>query len=228
MTSSVSVPEHTYNHLPFPRLPKATLHPRLPAGSMRTFPTMRAVWTVLSLACAVSAQTLSDNQVQQVKSNLASVAKQRYLSCTRLSVYLTRAILSWEVGARMQALLSLDTPSFSTLNATVPPPHSAPSSLSDVLDSAKAVLSNVSSSSGPHSLFPSDGSAGDPASTGIGILIANWTGQSGNYSGAAQSEVEFLLGQVPRWSNGAISQRTSEPQLWSVWNARCSISYGSL
>jgi rhamnogalacturonyl hydrolase YesR len=116
----------------------------------------------------------------------------------------------------MQALLSLDTPSFSALNSTVPPSTKPPSSLSDVLSSAKSVLSNAPSGNGPHSLFPDDGSAADPASTGIGLLIANWTGQSGDYAGALESEVDFLLNKAPRSSKGAISHRTSQAQLWFV------------
>jgi hypothetical protein len=121
---------------------------------------------------------------------------------------------SWEIGTRMQALLSLDTPSFSALNSTVPPPKNAPSSLSDVLGSAKSVLSNAPSGNGPHSLFSDDSSAGDPASTGIGLLIANWTGQSGSYASQAHSEIDYLLNQAPRGPDGVISHRASEVQLW--------------
>jgi hypothetical protein len=117
----------------------------------------------------------------------------------------------------MEALLSLDTPSFSVLNSTVPPPKKAPNSLDDVLGSAKSVLSQAPTGNGPKPLFDNDSSAADPASTGIGILIANWTGQSGDYANAAENQIDYLLNKAPRAPNGAISHRADEAQLWSVF-----------
>jgi hypothetical protein len=65
--------------------PKAT-HYSI-ASPVPSSPGMHTVWTVLALISAlgtVPAQTLSDSQVQQVKSNLASVAKQRYVRALSL------------------------------------------------------------------------------------------------------------------------------------------------
>ncbi|CCO33654.1 hypothetical protein BN14_07739 [Rhizoctonia solani AG-1 IB] len=61
-----------------------------------------------------------------------------------------------------------------------------------------------------------DGSAADPASNGVGVLIANWTGASGaNYAQAAADQLTYLLTVTPRAPNGAISHRADEAQLWS-------------
>ena len=68
-----------------------------------------------------------------------------------------------------------------------------------------------------------DGSAADPASNGITMLLANWTGQSTpdsvnegvDYATAAKSQLDFLYSDnVPKTSDGAISHRTSQVQLW--------------
>ena len=60
-----------------------------------------------------------------------------------------------------------------------------------------------------------DGSAADPASIGVSVLLANWTGQGGlDYAGAAKDQLDFLLLSVPRTSDGAISHRVSQVQLW--------------
>ncbi|KAL4076573.1 Six-hairpin glycosidase-like protein [Scleroderma yunnanense] len=64
-----------------------------------------------------------------------------------------------------------------------------------------------------------DGAAGDPASIGVAVLLTNWTGQGKvdglDYAEAARDQLEFLLMNVPRTSDGAISHRTDEVQLWS-------------
>lgn len=137
-------------------------------------------------------------------------------------------LLSWEYGTREQALLELDTPSFSVLTAndstSVPPPTSAPSSLDTVLSLISTIVSNRSqtisseSLSEPQPFFPDDGSAADPASNGVAALIANWTGQSNSsidFASAASGELQFLLTKVPRAGNGALSHRVSQVQLWS-------------
>jgi len=69
-------------------------------------------------------------------------------------------------------------------------------------------------------LIPSDGSAGDPASIGISILLANWTGQTNgngtNFASAVRDQLDFLLNVAPRTPDGAISHRVSIVQLWYV------------
>lgn len=109
---------------------------------------------------------------------------------------------------------------------TLPPPASIPDSLesSGSLISffaiAKQIVTNRTVSNnntvGPQPLI-ADGSAADPASIGVSVLLANLTGQDAgqvNYSGAATDQLNFLLQDVPRTSDGAISHRVSEVQLW--------------
>jgi hypothetical protein len=74
-------------------------------------------------------------------------------------------------------------------------------------------------------LFIGDTSVGDPASAGVAVLIANWTnfqsGQQEDYAGAATAQVQYLLGpEVPKTSDGAISHRVSQIQLWYVQYVR--------
>jgi hypothetical protein len=69
------------------------------------------------------------------------------------------------------------------------------------------------------SLVANDGSTGDPASIGMPVMLANWTGQSAdglNYAQAAQDEFNFLLFNVSKTNDGALSHRASELQLWCV------------
>ncbi len=70
----------------------------------------------------------------------------------------------------------------------------------------------------PQPLMP-DGSAADPASIGVCVLIANWTKAGGgnlDYAGAAKAQIDYLFTMVPRTSDGAISHRESQLQLWYV------------
>ncbi|PPQ86599.1 hypothetical protein CVT24_009649, partial [Panaeolus cyanescens] len=64
-----------------------------------------------------------------------------------------------------------------------------------------------------------DGSAADPASIGVCVVLANWTGRGEtdglDYAGAAKDQLDFLLERVPRTADGAISHRVSEVQLWN-------------
>ncbi|KAI0044627.1 hypothetical protein FA95DRAFT_1496728 [Auriscalpium vulgare] len=155
-----------------------------------------------------SAQSLTDDQVNAVKQRLAE-----------------GAIGSWELGMRTQTLLEVDSPNFSvlTVGATVPPSiplnSSASSSLSEVFAIVKNVVSeqNNTKPTNGEPLVDGDSSAGDPASLGAAVLLANWTGQGGeDFAGAARRQVEYLCGSaVPKTADGAISHRVSQLQLWS-------------
>lgn len=131
---------------------------------------------------------------------------------------------SWELGTRSQAILSMNATEYSVLfhSTPLPPPSSVPSSLSNDLapmfDIARTIVANRTSSNknatGPQPLIQ-DGSAADPASIGVAVLLANWTGQGGeDYAGAAKDQLDFLQFKVPRTSDGAISHRVSQVQLW--------------
>lgn len=71
-----------------------------------------------------------------------------------------------------------------------------------------------------------DDAAGDPASLMIGIMILGLTNKKGSkpysrkyYLKIAKRQLRFLLDEVPRTSEGAISHRVAEVQLWSVKQA---------
>ncbi|KAK7050887.1 hypothetical protein VNI00_004999 [Paramarasmius palmivorus] len=130
---------------------------------------------------------------------------------------------SWELGTRAEALLEHDAPEFSVFGSQVPPPQSIPDELQTAVDPvisiARNVLSNRAQSNnnarGPQP-FMQDGSAADPASIGVAVLLANWTRQGGNdYAGAAKDQLDFLYQSVPRASDGALSHRVDSVQLWS-------------
>ena len=134
---------------------------------------------------------------------------------------------SWELGTRSQALLELNVPAYSVLSSRqpLPPAPTIPLNLTDsmnaVLGIAHAVVANRSISNGnitgPQPLM-NDSSAGDPASIGMAVLLAGYTGQwfkdGLNYAGAAQDQLDYLLQVVPHTSDGAISHLPHQIQLW--------------
>jgi hypothetical protein len=179
---------------------------------------------LLGVGTALS-QNLSDVQLSIVSARLAEGAKARSELFNTLSsqTYLI-SCSSWELGTRSQAILSLNGTAFSVLSPStpLPPPSSVPTSLSSALqpffDIARTVVAGRAASNnnatGPQALIQ-DSSAADPASIGVAVLLANWTGQGGeDYAGAAKDQLDYLQFQVPRTSDGAISHRTSQVQLW--------------
>jgi len=168
------------------------------------------VYTAAFTWASVWAQSLSDADISLVEDRLAEGAQ-----------------ASWELGTRSQALLELNAKSYSVLSGnSLPPPSTISTNLADpmstVLSIAKSVVSNRSTSNsgkvGPQPLM-NDSAAGDPTSLGMVVLLANWTGQQRtdgfDYAGAAQDQLDFLFQDVPRTSDGAISHRTDQLQLWS-------------
>ncbi|KAF8581962.1 Six-hairpin glycosidase [Ramaria rubella] len=181
----------------------------------------------------VFAQNFTDAQIQLVVARLADGAKQ-----------------SWEIGTRAQALLELNSPLYSVFsNTTLPPPTTVPASsslpanLSVITSIAQNTVSQLKNTTTSQPLVAGDGAAGDPASIGVAVLLANWTNAiepianstntnathtngthtnettttvaAPSYAEAATDQLEFLLTSVPRTSDGAISHRVSQVQLWS-------------
>ncbi|KAF8556640.1 hypothetical protein OG21DRAFT_1554694 [Imleria badia] len=166
------------------------------------------VWLISSTPA--TAQNLTDAQVSVVGQRLAEGASH-----------------SWEYGTRSEVLLEYNASSYSVLSSSaVPPPKQIPpdlaSGLSDVFAIAHMIVANRSISNGnvtgPQPLIQ-DTSSGDPASIGVAVLLANWTGQGASdgldYSGAAQDQLEFLFQNVSKTPDGAISHRMDQVQLWS-------------
>ncbi|KZT63338.1 Six-hairpin glycosidase [Daedalea quercina L-15889] len=180
------------------------------------------------LLSRLAAQNLSDAQINAVKDNLWLAAQQ-----------------TWELGTESEALVESDASAYAVFfNASIPPPLGNSSSnpynytaLQPVLQIAHNVAANRSNSTGPQPvMYVQGGAAGDPASLGVAILLANWTGapepQLNNplnasnprgvnlgrgvtYARAASEQLEYLLTVVPRTDDGAISHRIEQVQLWA-------------
>ncbi|KAF9220660.1 hypothetical protein BS17DRAFT_713741 [Gyrodon lividus] len=169
-----------------------------------------AVTLLVTSYIPVYAQSLTDDQVSVVSQRLAEGATH-----------------SWEYGTRSEVLLEFGAPTYSVLSSSpVPPPLQIPSdltsTLSDVFAIAHTIVANRSISNGnitgPQPLIQ-DSSAGDPASIGVAVLLANWTGQGSvdglDYAGAARDQLEYLFQKAPKTNDGAISHRMDQVQLWS-------------
>ncbi|KIO30561.1 hypothetical protein M407DRAFT_20449 [Tulasnella calospora MUT 4182] len=117
---------------------------------------------------------------------------------------------SWEIGTRIQTLIEVDFSSMSVFSSNYPTPPSA-QALNPVLDIARRVVNTRSGKQ-----LVQDGSAADPASIGVGVLLGNWTRAPGaNWDTAAEDQLDALLNGTPRSVDGAISHRTEIVQLWS-------------
>ncbi|KAF8885564.1 Six-hairpin glycosidase-like protein [Gymnopilus junonius] len=173
-------------HLPRLRLPKTTF-----------------LWSFLLSLRFAEAQNLTDGQIDVISTRLAE-----------------SALESWEIGTRAQTILELNATEYSVFSSTsLPPPSSVPSSLSSsgVLTPFFTIAHDVvvnrtkanNGTTGPQPLIFADGAAADPASIGVCD-----SGQV-DYAGAATDQLNYLLQDVPRTSDGAISHRVSQVQLWS-------------
>lgn len=180
-------------------------------------------FAILSAATMAAAQTFPDELLAKVKARLAEGATHSCVHTSGLWTTLTSTIHRWELGTRIQTLIELDTPSYSVLNpkASLPPPTTAPGSLKDVLKIVQKIIKARSQANngqrGPQPFIP-DGSAADPASNGVGVLLADWTGawrsDGLDYKQAVQDQIDYLYQKVPRASNGALSHREKYVQLW--------------
>jgi len=125
---------------------------------------------------------------------------------------------SWEFGTASETLLELYDPDISVFG-------SEPFSLTEQylkarrgqirsLEYAKSV---IVLGTGVNGLADGDGAVGDPASLGVSaVLLGQYlTPEEGApYVNASVGEVEYIMNQAPRWSNGAISHRVAAPELW--------------
>lgn len=172
-----------------------------------------------------TAQNLTEGQIDAISARLAESAAARFVLALSDTSILSLTIFSWELGTRSQAILELNASAYSVFSSnSLPPPSTIPSDLTTPLAPffaiARSVVSNRTvannKSVGPQPFLP-DGSAGDPASIGMCVLLANWTNQDGgqiDYAGAAKDQLDFLFQQVPMTVDGAISHRVSQVQLW--------------
>lgn len=164
---------------------------------------------------------LTDDQIEVIKQRLAEGSRARYLPCLHPPNLLNLILCcSWELGTRAQALLELDSPEYSVTTSGVKLPPSKinpPSSLNDVFAIARNVVSRLDPiKNGPQPFFQEDNS-GDPPSIGVAVILSNWTNQQSsdgqNYPQALLNQFNYLY-TVPRTSDGAISHRSTQLQLW--------------
>ncbi|QRV76438.1 glycoside hydrolase family 88 protein [Ceratobasidium sp. AG-Ba] len=103
---------------------------------------------------------------------------------------------SWELGTSTQALLEYDYPALSVYGP--------------LMKHIRCYRQTRAEA------FVYDTSVGDPASLGVAMLVANFTGATGgDYNTAIEQQLDYLLNKAPRNTNGAISHRSEQIQLWS-------------
>ncbi|KAF5318467.1 hypothetical protein D9619_010640 [Psilocybe cf. subviscida] len=117
---------------------------------------------------------------------------------------------SWEFGTASEALLELFDGPISVYGAhPFPVPKVAPAkSQSLTYAQSKIVIGTP-----PNGLSDGDGAAGDPASLGVSAVLLGKT--NATFAAAATAEAEYLVSQVPRFWNGAISHRALYAELWA-------------
>ncbi|KAM0786979.1 hypothetical protein ACM66B_002397 [Microbotryomycetes sp. NB124-2] len=152
-----------------------------------------------SSSAAKAANSLSQQKANLIKQTLQQTANK-----------------SWEMGAHAQALLEFDYPRVSVFFSSYVPVPTSPVATS-VLD----IVSQALQQRQPGSLqIVPDGSAADPASLGVAVILANYTSPNGQQTRdematVAQDQLTALLQETPRTNDGAISHRVEEMSLWS-------------
>ncbi|PWN42184.1 hypothetical protein IE81DRAFT_323672 [Ceraceosorus guamensis] len=128
-----------------------------------------------------------------------------------LDLAMNRSTHSWEFGTCMQAILEVYNPELSVYS-----PKAFPNGRIPKVDASKIQALTYLR---PHiqldndTLVEGDGAAGDPASLGVGAIMIGQTVRE--YSAAATRQANHLLNVVPRYYNGAISQREAIAELWA-------------
>ncbi|KAJ0107099.1 hypothetical protein J7T55_014627 [Diaporthe amygdali] len=121
----------------------------------------------------------------------------------------SKAKSNWEWGTNSQALLELYDPDLSVYSDNAFPGGNIPDRKTTATIYAKGKI--VTSG---NTLTAKGVSAGDPASLGVFAIMLGQS-DSSTYSQAATRQVNELLNNVPRYSNGAISHRYDATMLWS-------------
>ncbi|KAJ1310987.1 hypothetical protein OPQ81_009496 [Rhizoctonia solani] len=160
------------------------------------------------VACVARAAPIADIPISLLAEPQINLVRQRLIE---------GAQLSWELGTSTQALLEYDFPSLSiygSLALAIPNPINAsltPGSVYSVTDRIVQTRNPLVSEG-----FVADSAVGDPPSLGVAMLLANFSGATGgDYNTAIQQQLDYLLTKAPRNSDGAISHRIEQVQLWS-------------
>ncbi|CZT16334.1 uncharacterized protein RCC_02176 [Ramularia collo-cygni] len=118
---------------------------------------------------------------------------------------------SWEYGTAAEALLELYNPELSVFSRNAFPNASLPvvPLIADV-PALEYVKPHIRL--GSTTLIDGDGASGDPASLGNFALLIGQSEEA--YLDAAKNQLNHFS-DVPRWPNGAISQRDNTAELWA-------------
>lgn len=121
---------------------------------------------------------------------------------------------SWEYGMAAEALLELYNASLTVFGEA---PLPVPTVSHTEVKGLKYAKSKITLNQGQgrikvNALADGEGSTGDAASLGVSALMLGKL--EPDYMQAATDTVDYLLGSAPRFWNEAISQRTSEAELW--------------
>ncbi|KAJ7122819.1 hypothetical protein C8R44DRAFT_784628 [Mycena epipterygia] len=117
---------------------------------------------------------------------------------------------SWEFGTASEALLELYDPHLSVFGSAVFPVPTIPK---ECVESLEYAASKIVIGTGANGLSDGDGAVGDPASLGVSAVLLGKT--NAIYANAVKEEVNYITKIAPRFSNGAISQRSDVPELWA-------------
>jgi hypothetical protein len=117
---------------------------------------------------------------------------------------------SWEYGAATQALLEVLSPELSVFSRDAFPDDRlpAPDAATPALAYARRHIRTDNTT-----LVEGDGSAADPMSLGVAAVLLGQTQPS--YRRAAQRQMQYMLTQVPRGPNGAMSMRDNYFETWA-------------
>ncbi|KAH7399554.1 hypothetical protein BKA66DRAFT_589500 [Pyrenochaeta sp. MPI-SDFR-AT-0127] len=117
---------------------------------------------------------------------------------------------SWEYGAVCEALFEYHNPELSAFHHSFPADQILTLSVEDIsaLKYARSFIHTYSTT-----LCDGNGSSADPVSLGISALLLSKN--EPRYLRAAARQLQHLLHNVPRYTNGAISHRKASPSLWA-------------
>lgn len=146
-----------------------------------------------------------------ISTSNAAIVNPGYNVSLAAQVMVEKAAHSWEWGTVAEALLELYNPELSVFSENAFPggriPNADPNTVA--LKYARQFINTTSQVL----VYDVGGAAGDPASLGVSALLI---GQSNDtYIQASLREADYLLNDVPRWSNGAISHRPDIAELWA-------------
>ncbi|KAH7329733.1 Six-hairpin glycosidase-like protein [Stachybotrys elegans] len=124
-------------------------------------------------------------------------------------VMIDKASHSWEWGTASEALLELYNPEFSVFSSNPFPGGKIPKPDPGILALSYARQFIHKNSQ----IFVDDSAVGDPASLGVSAILLGQSDSS--YIDASNRQADFILKDAPRFSNGAISQRSDVAEVWA-------------